>query len=468
MITSIKHQRWLLAAVAFIVTFLYVQTDNFAQTATMPCTDSFYISHTFTNGAMWEMCYDERLNEGIVYHDIYYTTAHGLRRKVLGQMNLAQIHVPYDDNSNRYHDISDFGLGGETSSGSKKLLAISGAECENGLLYQNSEGRNVICKQEDRHGYAWKDYVDYGLAESMTIFSVSRIQRYYYISEYEFHDNGMIAPSVAATGRIQAYIYSNSTSFENPEEYGWHIYQISPAGFDTDVYGTNHIHTYWWRLDFDLGGAPNDVFEEIEFVPDGNGLRRRAVATTFITETARTNSAETFRTWRVKDTEILNEDGHNISYQIEPNGKNIFRGPEGEEFSHHDIYATTGYACERFISHNTAVAGCDDSVDEFTNGEELDDTVVWYGATFHHLVRDEDNSRMTPHKEGFHLVPRDWTADNPVDMERLPDAPPAALRFSEMAEGRPAPMEGLNSSLFLVAISFMFVVGTVIARRKTR
>ena len=31
---------------------------------------------------------------------------------VLNHAAIAQIHVPYDDNGARYHDISDYGIGG--------------------------------------------------------------------------------------------------------------------------------------------------------------------------------------------------------------------------------------------------------------------------------------------------------------------------------------------------------------------
>ncbi len=52
----------------------------------------------------------------------------------------------------------------------------------------------------------------------------------------------------------------------------------------------------------------------------------------------------------------------------------------------------------------------------FANGESLNnqDLVVWYGATFNHLPRDEDENHMHPHWTGFSIIPRDMTATNPT------------------------------------------------------
>ena len=52
----------------------------------------------------------------------------------------------------------------------------------------------------------------------------------------------------------------------------------------------------------------------------------------------------------------------------------------------------------------------------FANGESLtnQDLVVWYGASFNHLPRDEDENHMHPHWTGFSIIPRDLTATNPA------------------------------------------------------
>ncbi len=460
--TSLQTRFALLSVLMAALLVTLFAGNSYAQTD-LGCSEEFKIEHQFANGAEWEMCWEERLNEGIVYYDIYYTTSHGLRRKVLGQMNLAQIHVPYDNSENRYHDVTDYGLAAPNSSGNN-LLTLAAGECPNGQLYGST--RNLICKQTHDHGYAWKDYIDYGVKETMSIFNVSRVQRYYYIIAYEFHDDGEIEPTVAASGKLQAYLYSNNSNYQPHEAYGWEINEIMLGDIPTKVRGVNHTHNYWWRLDFDLGGAANDVFEEIEFLPANNDFRRVMTATTYTTEVARQTSPETFRSWRVKDTVLGNQDGHSISYDILPNGSNVYRGPSVEPWTQNNIYATTSRACERFISHNSEVLDCEgnDNVVDFTDGEVLTDTVVWYGVTFHHLVRDEDDSRMPAHAEGFNIVPRDWTKENPADMQPLAST---AVQLSSTVQSE-RPFASINANVFLLAASFVFVVGTVIVRQNTK
>ena len=40
------------------------------------------------------------------------------------------------------------------------------------------------------------------------------------------------------------------------------------------------------------------------------------------------------------------------------------------------------------------------------------DIVVWYGTSFHHLPRNEDEPHMHAHWSGFTIAPRDLTAQN--------------------------------------------------------
>ena len=77
---------------------------------------------------------------------------------------------------------------------------------------------------------------------------------------------------------------------------------------------------------------------------------------------------------------------------------------------------TRNKVCERVASHNPATNGCANNVAAFANAENLTnrDLVVWYGSSFHHLPRDEDEDHMHPHWTGFSIVPRDLTAENPA------------------------------------------------------
>ena len=61
----------------------------------------------------------------------------------------------------------------------------------------------------------------------------------------------------------------------------------------------------------------------------------------------------------------------------------------------------------------TAVAGCGDKTTiDYVNGENVTNPVAWVNVGFHHVPRDEDQSPMPIHWQGFSLYPRDWHANN--------------------------------------------------------
>ena len=96
--------------------------------AAQDCSDAFYINETLPNGARWDMCWESRNREGVTFSAVYFTPKNGVRRMVLNYAAVAQIHVPYDDNGTRFHDVSDLGIGG------LNMLDLNPDECPGGSL----------------------------------------------------------------------------------------------------------------------------------------------------------------------------------------------------------------------------------------------------------------------------------------------------------------------------------------------
>ncbi len=368
--------------------------------ATLNCSASYQISHTFANGAQWDMCWERQNREGIIYSDIYYTAPGGSARQILNSVAIAQIHVPYDDDGARYHDVSDYGLGT-----AQYLNDLQEADCPDGTRVQEN-GKNVICRSVYTDETSSLTNNATTPSEILSVFSVSHVGAYNYIPEYRFHDTGVIEPVMGATGTLQRY---GSNTAE-----GWTVRTGS------NPVGISHLHNYYWRLDFDLGtSGTDDVFEEIEFVAEsGSNTSFEKSVTDFTTEVARSINADTRRFWRVRDNTDNNADGLPVSYDILPldtGHRDI--GPADEPWTENDIYVTQHRACERFASRNPSdPGGClaNEHVSDFVNGESLanEDLVVWFGLTFHHIPRDEDEPRMHAHWNHFRLIPRDWTAES--------------------------------------------------------
>ncbi len=357
------------------------------------CSSAYRIDVTLPTGARWDMCWEQRSLEGIVLHDVHYTPPGGPRRLILASAGLAQIHVPYDDNGARFHDVSDYGLGG------RFLLDLTPEECPDGQLLSYYT-KNVLCLQTPPRGYAYKYFNRQIQGHELNLFSVSVSGDYNYISAWRFTDDGVIEPTVGAAGKLQRYGSS--------ERYGW---RTAPQRVPI-----SHTHNYYWRLDFDIDGLANDLVEEIEFVREDGG-RKLAIDVEPITEEAgRSVNPQSMRSWRIRDTVSVNTEGHAISYHLDPiQVGHQFIGPSFEPWTYNDLYVTAVRPCERFTSHNPAVSGCASDVTQFINGENVNgaDVVVWYGISFHHLPRDEDESDMPVHWDGFQILPRDWIAQSP-------------------------------------------------------
>lgn len=393
----VNRRRWWLFFAPVIISGALLWL--FLPTAAQPganCSANFFVDQTLSNGARWQLCWEQRNLDGIVLRDIYYTPPDGVSQRVLAQGSISQVHVPYDDNSARFHDITDDGFGNEN------LANLTTAECANGVLLKY-EGKNAICQQIEGRSYAFKGLGQQEQGELLSLFSVSTSGEYNYIPVWRFFDDGTIELLMGATGKLQR--------FTTDSRFGWPVRANGTRG-------TSHIHNYYWRLDFDLSSSgADDVVEEFNYTPNADNRGRALGVTRLTSEAGRSINPAGLRSWRIRDGSATNAIGQPISYQLEPleiGHRDV--GPSSEPWTHNDFYVTTYRECERYVSHNPQVGGCANNLAAFVNGETLTgaDLVLWYGATFHHIPRDEDEIYMHAHWNGFRLTPRDWHAANPA------------------------------------------------------
>ena len=362
------------------------------------CSGDYAIDVTLPTTANWQLCWEHSPEAGIVLSEVYFTTATTITRKVLAQANLAQIHTVYDDNSARHHHVTDDGLGGAN------LLTLDASDCPNGTLLQHN-GQNVLCQLIEPRSYIYNHDEDQRQGDKLRLFSVSQINSQNFIVQWDLYDDGSIIPAIGNTGVLSHY--------GSDAQYGW------PLDASGNSFGVGYTNNYYWRLDFDIGGnGANDVVEEFNVTPVVSRTRKALSVTHLLTETGRTLNADLKRSWRVRDELINNADNHKVSYHLEPLWSgNLYVGPSYEPWTNHDIYFTQDKPCEQFISHNPQTGGCGENVTEFTNDESIAsaDIVLWYGISYHHLPRAEDETYIPVHWDHFVLVPRDWTAVSSLD-----------------------------------------------------
>lgn len=365
------------------------------------CNTPEFIDQTFADGARWQFCFEERAEEGVVIVDAYWNPPGETAEKVLAEAALAQIYVTHDDGGSA-HQVTQVGLGGA------QLRDLSSDECPGGTLVA-SGGKNLLCKVIDSPGYLYKHRNTHAPAHVMTLFSVSRIGSIDYIVQWRFYAGGMIEPAVRIGGQLER--------FGTNALYGWPLDGVGTVG-------VAQVHTYYWKLDFDIHeNGNNDVVEELWFTPQSSDQQRVMNLSVLTTESARDHDPETFRSWRVRDGSATNDDGngsacpplglcHAVSYHLEP--LEFKYNPDegaGAPWTQSMFYATADDACERFATENPTTGGCGAHVADYVDGENLDqaDVVVWYAVSAYRLPRAEDQPYVNSHWDGFRIVPRDWT-----------------------------------------------------------
>ena len=232
--------RYLLLSVFILPMYVLSYEDA---SAAEDCGDEFYIDETLPNGARWDMCWEHRDREGITFKSVHFTPKNGIRRMVLNHAAVAQIHVPYDDNGTRFHDVSDLGIG------NLNMLDLQADECPAGILIKFVD-KNVLCKQVQKRDFGFKSGAATGNGYHLSLFSVSPVGAYYYIPTWRFMDDGTIEPWMGATGALQR--------FGSEQSQGWLL-------GDGRV-GVAHLHNFFWKLDFDLDKTHlDDAVEAVSY-----------------------------------------------------------------------------------------------------------------------------------------------------------------------------------------------------------
>lgn len=364
------------------------------------CDDAYSIKVTLPNQTSWDMCWEHRGLNGISLHHIFYKPPKGKRLMVLYRAELAQVHVPYDDNGIRYHDITDYGFG-RTS-----MLSLATDDCPTGQLLSFFD-KPVICQTVQNRDEAYRLGSETKQGQALSLFSVSQIGSYGYIPRWTFADDGSMEFSVGATGALQRIVADDQA--QRP---GWNI------GFDK--VGISHLHNFFWRLDFDLGGQGNqDYLEQIDFTTQDTKLVRQT--TVFTKEAGSSVAPELGRTWVVASKTLKNNKKQPMGYEIQLNQSGQRdEGPAIEPFTKYDLYVTKEKSCELYASHNAGALEegetCADNLAEFTDDESIENTdiVIWPTVSFYHMPRAEDMPNMDAHWSSIRLTPMNWHNQNPL------------------------------------------------------
>ena len=397
-------ERWRPGARARALTVVVLALGGFWSIAIWPvaaaaapggCAAGHAIDETLPSGGRWQMCWEMRAEEGLVLSNAWYNGPGESARKVLAEASLAQIHVSDDDGASPELIVTGDGLGDES------LHELSAAECPGGTRLTDA-GRTVVCQTVDALSFLYKWVNVSKQSHALRLFHVSQVGDVVYEVQWRFLDLGGIEPAVRVSGKVPRT--------GSDARYGW---PLDTGG----TIGLGRVHSYIWRLAFDLAeNGANDVVEEIDFLPANSSTRLVTSRSTLATEAGRSVAPGLMRSWRILDDDVDNADGHPISYHLEPlDVRYRYDGGASEPWSEHDFWATATKACERFAVGNPASSGCGADLAAFASGESIDRAhiTLWHAISAYRVPRAEDQPFVNSHWDGFRVVPRDWTDESP-------------------------------------------------------
>ncbi len=411
-----------------------LRTDLKPIEITQPEGPSFTVDGNFVQWQKWSVRLTFDPYEGLVLHQVSYNDA-GRERSILHRASITEMVVPYGDPAETQgfknaFDVGEWGLGRMTQS-----LTL-GCDCLGEIHYfdvalTREDGepytiKNAICMHEEDYGILWKHVDLFGgtsevrRSRRLVVSFISTVGNYEYGFFWYFYMDGNIQLEVKLTGIVSPMAIEPGTT---PE----YANVVAPG-----VAAPNHQHMFSARLDFDVDGTTNEVYEvEAERVatgpenPWGNAFRARSTRLDSELVAQRDTNSATSRSWRIVNPDAHNGLGQPTAYKLIPtmSTPTLLAQPDSSVgqragFAQHNIWVTPYAPDERRAAGN--YPNQHDGGDGLPHWTAADrslvdtDVVVWYSFGITHFVRPEDWPVMPVEYTGFLLTPFGFFDRNPA------------------------------------------------------
>ena len=399
---------------------------------TQPEGASFKVTGNHVQWADWTFRVGFTPREGLVLHHLRFRDK-GVERSVLNRASLSEMVVPYGDTApvqakKNAFDSGEYNIG--NCANSLKL----GCDCTGEIKYfdgitADSHGNpltieNAICMHEEDDSIMWK-HLDFreNTAETrrsrkLVLSFIATVANYEYGFYWHLYLDGTIEFLVKATGIL-------STAAQMPGEKSPYGQTLNKDG----LYAPIHQHMFNVRLDFEVDGPKNAVYETDMEIPDHNPTHTafRSVDRLLETEQAAIRKADVsvHRFWKIVNRGSKNVVDEPVAYRLIPtDGITLAAGEQSyvgqrAEFANNNLWVTAYDRSERFAAGEfpNQSTGEHDGLHVWTRADRdiVDqDLVVWYSFGMHHVVRLEDWPVMPRQNLGFKIEPHGFFDQNPT------------------------------------------------------
>jgi primary-amine oxidase len=413
---------------------------------------SFEVDGYHVRWQNWQFRIGFNPREGLVLYTIGYEDQ-GKVRPILYRASMAEMVVPYGDPRPQHFRKNAFDLG-EHGVGMLANSLTLGCDCLGTIHYfdaflTDSRGNvsvteHAVCMHEEDYGILWKhtdwrlDEVEVRRSRRLVVSFIATVDNYEYGFFWYFYQDGTIQYEIKLTGIL-----------------------LCGALGDTPDYGTvvapglnamNHQHFFCMRLDFDIDGTVNSVYEVNSAAvpmgpenPYGNAFYAKATQFETEQEAQRLIDPLVGRYWKVVNPNVTNRLGQPVGFKLIP-GENVlpFAHPDSPilkraQFMTKHLWVTPYAEDERYPAGNYP--------NQHPGGEGLPkwtkanrsiadtDVVMWYVFGHHHIPRPEDWPVMPTAYSGFMLKPVSFFDASPaMDVPSSKDQ--KSCCHSEVAENR--------------------------------
>lgn len=403
---------------------------------TQPGGTSFEINGHELRWQKWRFRIGFTPQEGLVLHTVSYQDGER-ERSILYRASLSEMVVPYGDPAPLHSRKNAFDAG-EYNIGVLANTLELGCDCLGEIRYFDAimaDGngkpytlRNAICVHEEDVGLLWKHYdmhtgtTEMRRSRRLVVSSVYTVANYEYGFYWYFYQDGTLEFDMKLTGIV-------STGAVQPGEKPEYGQLLNEDG----LYAPMHQHFFNFRLDLDVDGQENSLYEvhtEMEPPdpkrnPRANAFSAKSNLLSKESEAQQDIDPTSGRYWKVINPSSQNRVGEPVGYRLVPENSSVppFVRPEADvmrrgKFTTKNLWATPYaegelHAAGNYINQHPGGAG----LPEWTQADrpiENEDVVLWYTFSSHHTPRLEDWPVMPVQHSGFKLEPLGFFDRNPA------------------------------------------------------